>query len=294
MKVSILKGLAIAVLLSSLSACMMPEPLKQEQLLFEAKVLNNPSIIHHLFELNDDILHYAAAGNPQNPALIIMHGTPGSWQQYARYITEERLLEHYYMLVIDRPGWGGSKLGGGQSFASFEEQSVIIGALAAQLKEDSGAQPVVLAGHSLGSSIAPRVAMDHPDLIDGLLLFAGTLDPELGDPRWYNRLATIPGIGFLVGSNMMRANDEIYTLKDNLTRMLPLWENITAQVTVVQGMNDELVFPANIDFAEQMLNPQNSKIVRLEDEGHLFPMTLREDVMDWAIELLERIQQSSI
>lgn len=289
MNVSILKGLLVVVLLGTLSACMMPEPIKKEQALFESEVMNNPSLSHHLFKVDDDTLHYAAAGDPQKPAMVIIHGTPGSWQQYSRYILEERLLEHYYMLVIDRPGWGGSTLGGEQSHASFEEQSIIIGALAKALKEQSGGKPVVLAGHSLGSSIAPRVAMDYPELIDGLLLFAGTLDPALGDPRWFNYVASIPGMGYLVGSSMMRANKEVHDLKGNLERMLPLWEGLQAQTTVVQGMSDKLVYPANIDFAETVLNPENSRIIRLKDEGHLFPMTMRDEVMSWALELLERI-----
>lgn len=286
------KVLFTTILFALLSACMMPEPLKKERALFESEVVNNPLLTHHLLEVDDDILHYAAAGDPQKPALVIIHGTPGSWQQYSRYVLEERLLEHYYTIVIDRPGWGLSTLGGEQSHASFEEQSTIIGALAKALKTASANQPVVLAGHSLGSSIAPRVAMDHPELIDGLLLFAGTLDPELGGPRWYNRVGAIPGVGYLVGSNMMRANKEVFDLKANLGRMLPLWDSIQAQATVVQGLGDDLVYPANIDFAEQMLAPERTQIIRLEGEGHLFPMTMRNKVMDWAIELLERVRQS--
>jgi len=293
MNVSTLKGLLVIVLLGALSACMMPEPLKKEQALFESEVVNNPSLNHHLFKTDGNTLHYVAAGDPQKPAMIIIHGTPGSWQQYSRYILEERLLEHYYMIVIDRPGWGGSILGSEQSHASFEEQSIIIGAVVKALKEQSGGQPVVLAGHSLGSSIAPRVAMDYPELIDGLLLFAGTLDPALGDPRWFNYVASVPGAGYLVGGRMIRANKEVHDLKGNLERMLPLWESLQVQATVVQGMNDKLVYPTNIDFAEKMLNPENSRIIRLEGEGHLFPMTMRDEVVDWALELLERIKQAT-
>jgi len=279
-------------LMFSLSACILPEPLKKEQALFESQVVNNPILSHHLFEVEDDSLHYVAAGDPQKPALVIIHGTPGSWQQYSRYLVEERLLEQYYMIVIDRPGWGSSVLGAEQFFASFEEQSVIIGALAKALKEQSDGAPVVLAGHSLGSSIAPRVAMDFPELIDGLLLFAGTLAPELGKPRWFNYLASIPGVNFIVGRNMMRANKEIHDLKANLERMMPLWAGLQAQTIVVQGMQDQLVYPGNIDFAESVLDPNNSRIIRLEDEGHLFPMTMRDEVMDWALELLMQVQQA--
>ena len=292
MNFSSLKGLICIGLLASLSACMLPEPLKKEQALFEAQVVNNPIISHQLFDVDDNTLHYVAAGEPQKPALIIIHGTPGSWQQYARFLVEERLLEQYYMIVIDRPGWGSSVLGGGQFYGSFEQQSVIIGAFAEALKEQSDGAPVVLAGHSLGSSIAPRVAMDYPKQVDGLLLFAGTLDPELGNPRWFNYLASIPGVNYLVGRTMTRANKEVHDLKANLERMLPLWENLQVQTTVVQGMSDKLVYPANIAFAESVLDPSKSRIIRLEGEGHLFPMTMRDEVMDWALELLARVQQA--
>lgn len=290
MNIFSLKGLLLVAALMLLGSCVVPEPIKQEQERFESQVVNNPKLSHYLLEVDDDRLHYVAAGDPQKPALIIIHGTPGSWQQYSRYVIEDRLLQHYYMMVIDRPGWGLSVLGGDKSHASFEEQAKLIGALAASLKEASNGQPVVLAGHSLGSSLAPRVAMDYPELIDGLLLFAGTLDPSLADPRWFNRAATIPGVGFLVGERMMRANQEIYDLRGNLERMLPLWESLQAQTIVVQGMEDGLVYPANIDFAEAVLTPERSQIIRLPEEGHLFPMTMRDTVMDWAIELLLKIQ----
>lgn len=272
------------------SGCMMPEPLKQEQKLFATEVLNNPLVSHHLLTVNEDVLHYAAAGNPKNPSLIIIHGTPGSWQQYARYIIEERLLEHFYMIVIDRPGWGGSVLAGEHNVANFKLQSSIIGALIKQRKEESGDQAVILLGHSLGASLAPQIAMDHPEWVDGLMLFAGTLSPELATPRWYNRIAAIPGVGWFAGESLMRANEEIFALKANLEQMELGWADLQAKYIVVQGMKDNLVYPENIDYAQQVLNPANGKIIRLQDQGHLFPMTKRDRVMDWALELLEMIQ----
>lgn len=273
-----------------LMACSAPDIIEEERTLFETQIANNPRVSKHQLKVGEDTLFYASAGDTQKPALIIIHGTPGSWKQYARYLLDERLLEHFYMIVVDRPGWGKSTLGGDKKIASFQQQGNIFAALARVLKDGNQGQPVLLMGHSLGSSIAPRAAMDHPDEIDGLLLFAGTLDPQLGKPRWFNTLAKYSGISLLLSDNMALANQEIFALKENLDAMSPLWADLQAQTLVVQGMKDGLVHPENIDYAENVLNSEQSSTIRLEGEGHLFPMSRREEVANWAICLLKRVQ----
>ncbi len=131
--------------------------------------------------------------------------------------------------------------------------------------------------------------MNHPQAVDGLLLFAGTLSPDLSDPRWFNRVAKAPGINFLIGDMMRKSNQEILALKSEMTAMEPLWPRVNAETIVVQGMKDQLVYPENILFAENKLNPDVTEAIRLEQEGHLFPMTLRSDVANWAACLLSRI-----
>ncbi|MFT5117323.1 MAG: pimeloyl-ACP methyl ester carboxylesterase [Kiritimatiellia bacterium] len=281
------------ILLPLLMACSGRDIIIEGRELTERSLNNNPPLAHYQLLLGENKLHYAANGNSKNPALIIIHGTPGSWRQYAPYLFNVELLAHYYVIVIDRPGWGESTLAQGKEIASFNEQAQIIAVLAKRLRQQNQGQPVVLMGHSLGASLAPQVAMDFPDLIDGLLLFAGTLDPELSSPRWFNYAAEVVGVNYIIGSKMSRANKEIFALKHNIQLMSSRWQELQAEVISVQGMKDDLVDPDNSFYIEKTFNADTTKVVRLKDEGHLFPMTMKAEVVSWAKQLLIDIRKRS-
>jgi pimeloyl-ACP methyl ester carboxylesterase len=277
------------LLMLSLASCFAPKELIKELDLFNNTIINNVEISRHYFEVDGDRLFYAAAGDPLRPALVIIHGTPGSWQQYARYMLNEKLRERFYVIVVDRPGWGHSVAGDTQEIISYQRHATIFSAFSVALKNTSNQQPVILVGHSLGSSIAPRVAMDYPGSINGLLLLAGTLSPELSGPRWYNQAARLPIITWLIGNDMKKSNLEILALRGEMEAMAPLWLNLKIPTIVVQGMSDVNVYPENADFAEKNFDPKLTEVIRLEHEGHLFPLTRREDVVAWSLCLLDRI-----
>ncbi|MFT6387305.1 MAG: pimeloyl-ACP methyl ester carboxylesterase [Cellvibrionaceae bacterium] len=289
MAYSISRFFALVPLILSIAGCFVPKVINQEKILFNDLVANNDQVYRYTLENGQDRLFYAAAGDPKKPAIIVIHGTPGDWRQYARYLVDEELLKNFYVLVIDRPGWGQSFLGSEKKIASFGEQAKIISLLAEKLKSDSDDQPVILMGHSLGASIAPKVAMHYPHSVDGLLLFAGTLSPRLSDPRWFNHLAKMPGVNFIIGDMMRRSNEEILALKTEMTLMAAQWDTVKAETLVVQGMKDKFVYPKNIEFAETYLNANVTEVIRLQEEGHLFPMTRRDDVVMWAVCLLKKI-----
>ena len=290
MKRLVILFIAIAFLATLLSGCFPPKLIQQEHLLFTQTIANNPAISRQHLPQGQDSLFYGAAGDPQKPALIIIHGTPGSWQQYARYMTHKNLLEDFYVVVIDRPGWGASSLGGGREIASFTEQGNLVAALAEQLKQYNQRQPVLLMGHSLGASLAPRIAIDHPQAIDGLLLLAGTLDPHLAKPRWFNYLAQWPVINQLIGASLRRSNQEIFALKQEVQAIKAELPHLKTYNLVVQGSKDKLVYPANGKFAAQAFDPAKTEVITLEQAGHLFPMTRREDIVYWSRCLLQKIK----
>ena len=285
----LLLRLLSVLLVISLTACFAPKELEKEWKLFDKTIINNVEIGRHYFEVDGDRLFYAAAGAVSKPALVIIHGTPGNWHQYARYMLNEKLRERFYIIVVDRPGWGNSVAGDTQEIISYQRHATIFAAFSAELKKHNNQQPVILLGHSLGSSIAPRVAMDYPGSIDGLLLLAGTLSPELSGLRWYNQLARLPGIAWLIGPKLKKSNLEILALRSEMAAMAPLWLNVGIPTIVVQGMQDVNVYPANADFAEQNFDSKLTDVIRLENEGHLFPLTKRDEVVAWSLCLLDKI-----
>jgi pimeloyl-ACP methyl ester carboxylesterase len=285
-----MKNLLVLICLFLISGCMSAtDVFKEEKAFFDQYVANNPILKQHSIETDNGQLFYVATGDPQKASLILIHGTPGGWDQQGRYLINESLLEKFYVIAIDRPGWGASTLNGEQVIADFETQARQISFLIERRKADAPDAPVILLGHSLGSSLAPRVAMDFPDMVDGLLLLAGTLSPEYSSPRWFNYLAAIPGVYWLIGEEMAKANKEIFALKDNINAMVSRWEYIDSHTMVVQGVKDTLVNPANIDFAKDNLSPEKSQFISLDD-GHLIPFTRANDVIDWSLCLLEKVQ----
>ncbi len=281
-----LLGVLLAI---SLTGCLAPKELEEEWKFFETVVVDNVEVSRQYFEVDGDRLFYAAAGDKTKPALIIIHGTPGNWHQYARYMLNKQLRERFYVIVVDRPGWGSSVAGDTREIISYERHAKIFAAFSLELKKHNNQQPVVLLGHSLGSSIAPRVAMDYPGSVDGLLLLAGTLSPKLSGLRWYNQVARLPGIGFIIGGKLTKSNLEILALRSEMKLMESRWSTLDLPIIVVQGLKDVNVYPANADFAEENLAPESTDVIRLEKEGHLFPLTKRQEVVSWSLCLLDRI-----
>ncbi|HRC87016.1 MAG TPA: hypothetical protein PK413_15515, partial [Thermoanaerobaculia bacterium] len=53
---------------------------------------------------------------------------------------------------------------------------------------------------------------DHPELVRGLVLVAGSIDPDLEVQRWYQKAARWPIVRALVPEDLALANDEIRPL----------------------------------------------------------------------------------
>jgi len=128
---------------------------------------------------------------------------------------------------------------------------------------------VILVGHSFGGPVIARYAMDYPDTIDHLLILAGSVDPDLEFTKWFQVVANWKWVRPIIPSALDVTNQEILALKNELEIMLPLWTNITADVTVIQGKKDNLVPHENAAFIKQKL--PNAKIIYLENQNHFIP-----------------------
>ena len=65
------------------------------------------------FTLEEDghHLHYATTGNDSLPTIFFVHGTPGSWDAFEKYLKDKELLHKFRLVSIDRPGFGYSDFG---------------------------------------------------------------------------------------------------------------------------------------------------------------------------------------
>lgn len=261
----------LLLLLTILTACSRPETLVQEQLYFDEQVVGHRAVEVLKIRRQGFALQYARSGNVKAPAIVYIHGTPGGWDNGARYLMDKELQKVAHMVSVDRPGWGGSRPVDGQSSFDFAEQARILKPLLEALKEQNEGKGIILLGHSLGASLSPFIAMQYPELVDGMVLLAGSLDPKLGKPRWYNLAASMGVVSWFLNAEMRKANREIMPLHAQLESMHGGWKALDIPVTVIQGGKDKLVFPENADFAEQALINADLKIMRLPHAGHFLP-----------------------
>lgn len=267
------KIIVTGLLLVVLSACA-PASLKAEFASINAYYETHDKPAFKFSQHGTLNLRYLEAGDVSKPTVIFIHGTPGSWSAFAAYVNDPVLQQQAHLISIDRPGWGGSTLSDGKFEPGVEAQSALLKDWLCAVSAQSAANRVILVGHSWGGTLAPRLAMDHPDCVSAILILAGPMDPDLASPRWYNHVARVPPFGWLadkiMGGGMRQSNKEMMVLKAELEKMRPLWANIDIPVTVVQGGKDDLVNAKHADFGEAMMTAATLEIIRLPDSDHFF------------------------
>src|SRR3546814_245634 len=176
---------------------------------------------------------------------------------------------------------------------TLQLQSRLIGPLLKSLAERSNGCGIVLVGHSLGGSLVARMAIDYPQWVRGLVIITGSIDPELGKPRWYNTLASVPPVRWLTPGALAKANTEIMPLHDDLLAMVPAWADLDIPVTDIQGLTDKLVSPKNAAFARSVISPARLHVIEVADEGHFLFWDRPQMVTDAIVDLLARTRRDS-
>lgn len=226
------------------------------------------SVRHQRLHTDAASLAYVSVGEPGRPVVVFVHGTPGRWSDFVHFLAEPALQDQAWLVSLDRPGWGGSSMAKQPRRVTLQRQSRLIGPLLKSLAERSNGCGIVLVGHSLGGSLVARMAIDYPQWVRGLVIIAGSIDPELGKPRWYNTLASVPPVRWLIPGALAKANTEIMPLHDDLLAMVPAWADLHIPVTDIQGLTDKLVSPKNVAFARSVLPPEQLHVIEVADEGH--------------------------
>lgn len=210
---------------------------------------------------------YARAGSPDAPAVVMLHGTAGSWEGFSANLGA--LSKHFQCFAIDMVGSGFSDKPDHDYEISTYVQHVHDFMAAIGLPSAS------LIGCSLGSWVAARFALRHPERVDKLVLlsaaglFANAANMDrirsrrtaaVEDPSWqnikpifdhlihaeHNRIDDIIAVRQRVYAmpNMVEAMQHVLCLQDPLVRQRNLlseddWRSIAAPALVVGSLADK-------------------------------------------------------
>ena len=212
-------------------------------------------------------LHFVTMGSPLAQPLVFVHGSPGSWEGWVHFLNDPSLTEKYYVIAIDRDGYGGSGEGVSETSLAVQAEDAIEILDFAKAKK-----PAIFIGHSYGGPLIAKIAMMFPDRTAGLVFVAASVSPDLEKTKWFQIPATWWPIRSLIPNELRVCNEEILPLKEELTKMMPDWKNISAKTSLIQGDEDPLVPPANLDFLVAHLNPKVVvKVLRISNLNHFVP-----------------------
>lgn len=236
-------------------------------------------------------LYYVEAPKPENAEVIIIfvHGTPGSWQYFAHQLADDRLREKAHLFAIDRPYWGQSKAFSEDALTSFSVQSQAIASLLEQIRANYPHNKVMLVGHSYGASLVPQIVLDFPELVDYGVVLAGNLSTNYPITRWYNGVASWWLSKKILPNSLVDSNVEMLAFKDNLRVLEPRWTELQVPLMIFQGMEDPLVDPRHVTFAENLPLNAPVEIVKKEDWGHFFPLVHADELNQVIINIAEKL-----
>ncbi len=210
-------------------------------------------------------LHYAKTGSDTLPTLFFVHGSPGSWVKYARFLRDTDLLKKFRIVSVDRPGFGYSQF---SDVKSLQEQSHIISALLARLKNG---KPIYAIGRSYGGPMIVKLAVDNPGIFSGLVLLAAALDPAAEKPEKWRPILFKSPLNYFVPGAWKQSNKEIWYLKEELKTLAPGFSTITCPIYVLHGDNDGLVPVSNAAYAKKMfVNAKSVTVTIIPRANHFF------------------------
>lgn len=239
--------------------------------------------IHHYSTKNQSI-RYLELGNDSLPLFILIHGAPSSSSYFLRYAKDSVLLSKAKLLMVDRPGYGYSDFGYPEK--SVQKQAAALEPILREKRKQH--EHIIILGSSYGGTLAARVAMDYPDLLDALILVQSSV--AAGEETTYDISypSSYPPLSWWVATPLQNANVEKLSHREQLEAMEPGWSRIRVPTLILHGEDDGLIFPSNAYFAQkQLVNAPEVFLEFLPDTGHTIPFRRKPYLLQ---KMLESIQ----
>jgi 2-hydroxy-6-oxonona-2,4-dienedioate hydrolase len=235
-----------------------------------------------------------AGASSAAPALIMLHGTAGSWECFAANLQAHARYFNCYALDMVGSGFSGKP--------DIDYEIPVYSAHVQGFMRAVGLERASFMGVSLGAWVAARLAIDHPEVVDKLILLSTTglvanvesmnsirsvRTKAVDDPSWdnirniftnliYDETNRIPDLVALRQAvyqqpEMKRAMEHVLCLQDPEIRKRNLipdkeWQSIRAPTLVVAAPDDKEVFYTSALRVAQLI-PQ-ARLVEVRQVKH--------------------------
>lgn len=210
---------------------------------------NGYKVESQYYKVESRNMRYVEIGGKNRPLILAIHGAPSSSGGWENMFNDSILVNTVKFIAVDRPGYGFSDFG--KVELSLAKQAKYIAPILEKYRPKYST--ILVVGSSYGGPVAARLAMDYPDLVDGLCLISASVAPAEEKTFSISYPTMNPWLKWLVPPALTCASTEKLSHREALLRMSPDWYKITAPTTIIHGDADDLIYPENAHFAARKL-----------------------------------------
>lgn len=219
---------------------------------------------HHITKPQGQI-HYYKLGGDTGQWVLWVHGSPGS----AADVREQAAMsvsQGFRVLLLDRPGYGGSALSESALLTNQAQALIDI------LQEEVSGQQCILAAHSYGGAVVLRAASLKHNRVKGLLLVSPTLDPDLERNNGFKRFLQAYGLSWpirwMLPHELLQSAREMALLPSEMEKTMPDLEQVRCPIAEIHGTNDALAPFGNQAFVRKHLRFARRYFLTYKDGDH--------------------------
>ena len=239
---------------------------------------------------NDSVkLFCAATGADTLPPLLLIHGAPGAWYGSRNMLDDSILRQRFHVIAMDRPGYNHSRFKNRRSaVTSIGLQATIIHEA---LRLNRSRKKAIVLGSSYGAPIAAELSMRYPHVVSHLVMLAAAIDPEKEKFWWFHKYIRKGPAYWFLPRFLKTATDEKFAHRKELALLHQRWAQLQVPATIVQGGADNIIDPANFEYAKKQLAGKNAAFVYIPEAGHM--LRFRQSALIREI-LLKRIDENRL
>ena len=175
-----------------------------------------------------------------NPVVIWLHGGPSSPDGYVNHAWQQHLTDRYTFINWDQRGCGRTYFRNAASdpdnlTATFDQALLDLDALVDYARARFGQEQVILVGHSYGTMLGSRYAMDHPEKVAAYIGVGQLVSFESDLYSYEHALAIAKERGD--DTDAMKAAHAAYLAEPTIPNMIAMRRTTSPPHTAVRAAN---------------------------------------------------------
>ena len=123
-----------------------------------------PTVRYGFEDIDGLKIFFREAGDPSNPAIVLLHGFPASSHMYREVLRE--LSDSYYLIAPDYPGFGESSFPSPENFSyTFDNLAGVMDRFLSR----RGLKKYSLMIQDYGAPVGFRIATAHPERVQAII-----------------------------------------------------------------------------------------------------------------------------